>query len=245
VLRGLPTNEATIRKAIDEITRYDNHRYLESVGSLQDPFVVLQCIQSALIEARKDSRPEPLMPIWGCDCGIEGSLIVSGSLEYKAMAPHTYEMVKPVCRKCNRSDKIEEAYLPREFFVRVANCVQDIGAINVVKEPHFRNYFLTGTIQYNPKLNHFRYFRTEYGKASVIECGVQSKSRSDRTKEELLNESGWFNYLHAYTIGKGKVAAEYQGPIPKLLTPDQYNKGIYGGSDARAPPPAAALSDVA
>lgn len=187
VLKGLPASPATIKSAIEEIIQYDDQKYLETFGSEQDPFVVLQCIQSALMESRKDARPEPLMPIWGCDCNSDEALLVCGNLEYRATSPHTYEMVKPLCKGCGRSEKVEETYLPKEFFVRVANCVQEFGAVNVIKEPYFKNYYLTGVVQFNPKLNHFRYFKTEFGRSTIIECGTYNKSKSDKTKEELLN----------------------------------------------------------
>jgi hypothetical protein len=52
----------------------------------------------AMMESlRKDNNPKPLYPIWGCTCGAENALLVSGCLEYEKTSATQHKIAKPHC----------------------------------------------------------------------------------------------------------------------------------------------------
>lgn len=58
--------------------------------------------------------------------------------------------------------------MPAEFFVRVRGCEKEYGDTVVAREPRFAGYFVTGAIQFNAALKHFRYVRVDFTRATVI-----------------------------------------------------------------------------
>jgi hypothetical protein len=115
--------------------------------------------------------------------------------------------------------------------VRIAGCDTDYGDATATREPRFPAHFLSGAIQYHQQRKHFRYVRVNFGRATVIGIEPTAKNKETATKDEMLNENGWRNYIYAYTLGKDKIADVYTGRLPMLLKPDNYNKGLYGGAD--------------
>jgi hypothetical protein len=111
----------------------------------------------------------------------------------------------------------------------VRGCEQDFGDAYAAKDPYFHGYFATGFIQYNEATKHFRYVRIDFTRATVIGTNGTTKNKVTGLKEEVLNALGWKNYIIAYTSKNSPK--EYEGPQPNPLMPDNYDVGLFGGTD--------------
>ena len=73
--------------------------------------------------------------------------------------------------------------------------------------------------------------RIDFGRATVFGTNPSAKNKQTGRKEELLNATGWTNYMYAYSIGKDSEVTPYYGEAPTQMGPESYTTGLFGGAD--------------
>lgn len=192
--------------------------------------MALQVVANTIEAMRNDQREQPIYPVWGCNCGKEGAVLVEGCLDYERTGPQSYSIAKLYCTACQGAGIVKEQHLPAEFFLRVRESSKDFGDATTNREPRFGGYFVTGVIQYNKRGKHFRYVRIDFSRGTVIGVNPNDKNKETGLKEEFLNAAGWSNYVYCYSIGQKGTVTRYEGEQPVMLEPGNYSQGTFGGS---------------
>jgi hypothetical protein len=225
-------SENKMAAAIKDLVNVDHNKILKPIGEQQDAFTILTHIMGIIKSSRKIDDKRQILPVYGCACGNEGATMLTGCLDFVQTTPQDYTLTCPECDKCNSNGTATIEYLPHEFFIRIRGCETDFGDVARCVPPFFKNYYITGIIQYNRLKKHFRYIKVNWDKACIYPPIKQGKRTIGYApKEELMNEQDWTNYIYTYSIGKGQTINEYKGIEPFELTAEHYYEGLYGGAD--------------
>ena len=100
------------------------------------------------------------MPVYKCSCGDEGAASICGYMEYaRKNKGEKYQIRKMLCKACNGKGNITECYLPIQFAVKtVTKNRNDFKNVFAQREKGliFRNYVVSGIIQFHEQTKHFR-----------------------------------------------------------------------------------------
>ena len=104
------------------------------------------------------------------------------------------------CDVCNDKGKTRQMYLPKEFAVKIKDNGNKKG--NIMSQPKllsFRDYVISGVIQYHKEKQHFRCIKSFGADKTRVWDGNKVQMKYTREEREIvMNEKGWENYIIWY-----------------------------------------------